>query len=468
MPPSLASASFLLAGHQPELFHPGVWIKNFALNGLARRHGAVPLNLVVDNDTAKAPLLLVPPPLEELTAGAGARNPLVLPFDLQTPEVPYEERRVQDEALLASLPERAAPLFCRWPFQPLLPSFWQAVLRQTTQTDLLGERFVRARRAVERAWGCHNLEVPLSSICQTQPFAWFACHLVTNLERFHAVHNSCLEEYRRLYGIRSRSHPVPDLASEGDWREAPFWAWRPGQSRRGRLMARTQEGRIELRVGGEAWPALPLPGQGNARQAVAAWQGLEAQGYKIRTRALTTTLYARLFLADLFIHGIGGAKYDEVTDEIIRRFYEAEPPDYLVLTATVRLPLPTLPVTAEKCRRLAWEQRDLYWNPQRHLPEGELSNPRARELVATKEALIARQPHEARGREERYHRLRETTERLRLFMEEKLRRIDAAERICRREVAANAVLSRRDYAFCLYPESSLRPFFARFLTGTTA
>ena len=35
----------LLAGHQPELAHPGVWVKNFALNGLAtqaRRHAASP------------------------------------------------------------------------------------------------------------------------------------------------------------------------------------------------------------------------------------------------------------------------------------------------------------------------------------------------------------------------------------------------------------------------------------------
>ena len=31
-----------LAGHQPELFHPGVWFKNFALGALARRHGARP------------------------------------------------------------------------------------------------------------------------------------------------------------------------------------------------------------------------------------------------------------------------------------------------------------------------------------------------------------------------------------------------------------------------------------------
>src|SRR5262249_61543891 len=47
--PPVADASpnaFLLSGHQPELFHPGVWVKNFAINGLARRHGAATVTLV--------------------------------------------------------------------------------------------------------------------------------------------------------------------------------------------------------------------------------------------------------------------------------------------------------------------------------------------------------------------------------------------------------------------------------------
>ena len=38
----------------------------------------------------------------------------------------------------------------------------------------------------------------------------------------------------------------------------------------------------------------------------------------LRPRALTLTLFARLCVADFFIHGIGGGKYDEVTDRIIR------------------------------------------------------------------------------------------------------------------------------------------------------
>ena len=48
----------------------------------------------------------------------------------------------------------------------------------------------------------------------------------------------------------------------------------------------------------------------------------------LRPRALTLTLFARLCLGDFFIHGIGGGKYDEVTDAIIRDYFGVEPPAY--------------------------------------------------------------------------------------------------------------------------------------------
>ena len=38
----------LLAGHQPQMFHPGVWLKNFVLNSLAKQHQATAVNLVID------------------------------------------------------------------------------------------------------------------------------------------------------------------------------------------------------------------------------------------------------------------------------------------------------------------------------------------------------------------------------------------------------------------------------------
>src|SRR5207237_2090215 len=126
-------------------------------------------------------------------------------------------------------------------------------------------------------WGCHNLEVPVALVCQTEPFAWFACHLIADLSRFHTIYNDCVHVYRRRYGIRSSYHPVPDLASEAGWLEVPLWAWREGQRRRGRLFAKTETDRIRLRVGDEEWPSLPLTSHRSPLAtpgAVAAWLAL--------------------------------------------------------------------------------------------------------------------------------------------------------------------------------------------------
>jgi hypothetical protein len=461
--PDTDPSSLLLAGHQPELFHPGVWVKHFALNGLAHRHQATPLNLVVDNDIVKTTGLRLPDLHGLSNSGPEVVTAHVEPFDRWDGEFPYEERQVLDEQLFASLPERAAAFLKGWDADLLLPAFWKEAQRQASRTPLLGERIAAARRALERSWGCHNLEVPVSRLCQTEPFAWFACHLLAHLPRFHEIHNACLREYRSLHGLRSRSHPVPDLSADGDWLEVPLWAWRSERPQRGRLRARATAAGVELRVGGDRWPTLPLSGTGDPRKAVAGWLDLKRQGFKVRSRALTNTLYARLFLGDLFIHGIGGAKYDELTDEIIRRFYEFEPPGYMVLSATLRLPLPALPVRGDEHRRLAHYLHDLRCNPQRHLSNGHVSDPRAVALANEKQEWIARQPQTARGRQERFRILKQLTTHLRPYLTDRESRTEHELREGERKLQINALLQRRDYAFCLFPESVVRPFCTQFL-----
>src|SRR5689334_18196329 len=46
-------APFVLSGHQPELFHPGVWYKNFVLGALAKRLDGVGVHLLIDSDTCR-------------------------------------------------------------------------------------------------------------------------------------------------------------------------------------------------------------------------------------------------------------------------------------------------------------------------------------------------------------------------------------------------------------------------------
>ncbi len=455
-PIPVGGSGLLLAGHQPELFHPGVWVKNFALRGLATAHGLTPVNLVVDNDTLKSSSLRLP---VRTNAGVGLET---ISFDAWDGESPYEERPVHDETLFQSFADRAGAALASWGVASMLPQFWAAVLDGAGRTPLLGERFAAARRTFERNWGCHNLEVPISRMCPTTAFGRFACHLLAELRRFHEVYNAAVHLYRRQHGIKSKSHPVPDLAGDGDWLEAPFWAWRPEQKRRGRLMARTVGERIELRVGGDLWPALPSPAA-DFDGAVAAWQRMEPAGYKLRSRALTTTLFARVFVADLFIHGIGGGKYDALTDDLIAQFYGLEPPGFVILSATLLLPLPTQPATLDERRRIHREVRDLRYNPERHLPPRVSLDPEVRSLLRQKADLVRAEPTDGAGRKQRFRAIRAATEQLTPLVRDQEETAEAQLVRCDHELADNAVLQRRDYAFCLFPEEKLRRFCGQFL-----
>jgi hypothetical protein len=452
----------LLAGHQPELFHPGVWVKNFALAGLARVHQGIALNLLIDSDTVKTTRLRFPAPGDEHTPYPHLAS---LSFESRGGEVPYEERAISDPRGFSSFADRVDEILAPWGYEPLLPAFWEEVKREMNRGSLLGECFAAARRTLERAWGCHNLEVPISTLCATRAFARFALHLLAGLPRFHDIYNASLWAYRRAHGLRSRNHPVPDLAQDKGWREVPLWAWKAElepSRRRGRLFARLCPEGIELRAGQEAWPTLPWPDPGQPEPALRAWQDLAGQGYKIRPRALATTLFARLFLGDLFLHGLGGGKYDELTDELIRCFYDLKPPAYVVLSATRLLPLPLYPVEEAQRKRLAQQLRDTHHNPQRHLgPLGD--DPDLQPLLAERQFWVEQQPATRTERRQRARKLKDLKAQLRAPLGMVEHQLAEQLHTCEQELQANAILGRRDYAFCLYPESLLRPFCQSFL-----
>src|SRR5262245_24255122 len=47
--PPTVDQPFILSGHQPELFHPGVWLKNYLLSAIGQRVGGAAINLIIDN-----------------------------------------------------------------------------------------------------------------------------------------------------------------------------------------------------------------------------------------------------------------------------------------------------------------------------------------------------------------------------------------------------------------------------------
>ena len=358
---------FLIAtGHQPELFHPGVWAKNFAACGLARRLNAIPLNLIVDNDTMKSAHILAP----VWDADPAKVRLEKVPFDDFAGELPWEMTK------------------------------WAA-------------EFSARRIEAERRWGCENRELTVSALSQFTTFRRFASHIVANLPQFRTSYNRAVAEYRTVHGIKSKSHPVPDLGED----ELPFWEF-------------TATGRIR------ATPATPPE--------------------RRRPRALTLTLFVRLCLADWFIHGIGGGKYDEVTDAILSDFFGLEPPAFQVVTGTLYLPTQGFPGTKDDVAVLELKLRRLYWNPEYFLPNDHPSR-------LEKWRLTAEKPNGRTAVRRWFARLRELNAEMRLTVTDQVVEVERDLAIARAEVAANAILRRRDFAWVLYPEDTLRPFLQQFL-----
>ena len=393
-------------------------------------------------------------------------------FDERQRSRPWEGARVRDLELFRSFGDRLGEAMGRWRIAPLVRTDWAVAVERAEAGHSVPECLTAFRHRVESRWGHQQWELPMSQLCESVPFLWVACHLLAHLGRFVEVYNEVRAEYRALYHIKSRNHPVPDLEQRDEWFEAPFWVWRDDQPYRRRVFAR-QIGRQVILADdtGESFATLPLNESMEACCAVEVLRELPSKGIRFRTRALTTTLFARLFLADLFVHGIGGAKYDEMTDRIMTRFYGVSAPQFATVSASLYLPFAEpFDVAARDEQRLMELIRDLSENPGRHAQSNH--DPRFQELLARKKALIAEQ-HEADARTGlsrrerrsrtpenaiRFRKLRETTEALAAWTADQRRSAEAELQGVQAMRRANTLLTNREFSFALYPEEKIRDF----------
>ena len=176
----------------------------------------------------------------------------------------------------------------------------------------------------------------------------------------------------------------------------------------------------------------------------------------IRPRALTTTMYARLILSHLFLHGIGGAKYDELTDAIIEQFFGVTPPGFVTLTATCRLPIARPQVSECEMHEIKRDLRDVEFHAERFLADDGTSNPHVRELVEEKLRWIAAEcPSWQRA--QRHREITRINAALQPFVVAKRAELRQRRNRLSQRLDAERVLASREFSYCLFPEETLRP-----------
>lgn len=439
-------APVIATGHQPEFAHPGVWAKKVAVHHVGGSCGTETIDLVVDDDAPGSWALRVPVVGQE--GLLGTRDLVFAPAPAGSA---YEGRAALDvKALNVIGSELSAALGERFA-RSVMPAYLEALVAHADALDAV-QQHLAGRAEIDASLGADLRDVRV-----TEAFGGpFVADLLLNADRFAAAYNESLGAYRREQRVRGVHRPVPDLGRGADRVETALWIYQPLQARR-RLWVERRAGRVRFYAAQAHVAALGADDLARDPDAALA----ELRPWVIRPRALILTLWARLLACDLFVHGIGGAKYDRITDGIFRRYYRREPPAYTCVSATLRLPLPRQPSTLGDMATARRRVRDWRYNPPRYIPDPPDS------LLAQRSRLIRESDRlrEARGpriaRREAFLGIRgvnaqliETHPHVGRELADRLARI-------RRELESNLVADSREFFYALQPGHRLAGLAAR-------
>jgi hypothetical protein len=321
-----AQQPLIAGGHQSELYHPGVWVKDVLASALAAQTNGRAFHFAVDTDQPKHLNLRWPgqavPISDDPALTSAAWSGLIAP--------PSPDHLRNIGSALGGLRQQ-------WNFDPMLTPALALLLagRDATESSL-SARLTAAQRSIDHRLGLTHEVAMVGTLCGQAPYLAFAHHVLANADRFAADYNHSLASYRAEAGITSATRPMPDLTADAQQVEAPFWLDNLAAGSRQRAAVTRSLSGWSLHNGDDALALDPSADGWTAAVKLGQW--LADHQLRLSPRALTLTTFLRLVVVDLFIHGIGGGRYDQVTDRLIDRHFGTEPPRFAVTTATMLFP----------------------------------------------------------------------------------------------------------------------------------
>jgi hypothetical protein len=423
----------IATGHQTELYHSGVWVKDALTNAVARKVGGVAWHFAVDTDSPKHLYLRWPGGSMAITddpdLNASAWTGL-----LPSPAPAYV-------AMIAGALEKAQS---GWDFEPMAGEFLAALKTAAKEKFPLAAGMTSAIQHLDARLGLRSRALLISPVWNAEPYLVFAHHLLARAGQFAAQYNQALADYRRQQGVTSPGRPMPDLVIGANEVETPFWLDNLDEASRQRLVLKKIEGSWAFTSGGDTLIFHDdAAGDQAARRLI---DFLQNHRLRIAPRALTLTMFFRMLLADQYVHGIGGGRYDQVTDRIIASHFGIEPPRFSVTTATLFFPAArgqkhvSLRPLLQEGRRL---RHGSFWREKRDLADRIATLPRR----SRERQELFYQMHASLGRQASSEVLREWSQRLDHATKEQMRQ---------------KTLFDRELFYAIQPQDRLREMISRY------
>jgi hypothetical protein len=290
----ISERSIYITGHQPELFHPGILSKDLILNKLSIKHNAFPLHLVVDTDIFEFNYYYPNHKLDtfSLKNFDYHQNKIFL-FE----ELNIEKRREFLQILKNQLVD--LKIFLADDEYKISKKYIAEYINQLDR----GEKIYKINQYIRKMYLSENQifipSVNLSDFIKLNSFKKFVEIISNRSDEFIADHNFSLNEYRIEHKIKNHAQPIPDLEKD----ELPFWD-------------------LDIENGIRKYARFPYSNSVN-----------------YSPRAITNTMFIRLFVCDFFIHGKGGGRYELISDKIIKKFFKIDGAPYCIASATQHIPI---------------------------------------------------------------------------------------------------------------------------------
>lgn len=316
----------IMCGAAPELYHPGIWSKVFMIQAFATRYSALAIDIVVDTDRFSGVSVQVPKVVDGQAVGLD-----VLRLESSLSAEYFAASLVPEPGVLESYCvdiDEALSMLPDLAWRESFRVFRRALLDSAGLANNLAELMTFARRRYEIASGNNYLELPVTMWTETSSFRLYAADIIASADRYLTAYNAELAAYRASHGLRSAVQPLPDLKRAGDLYELPFWILKDGK--RLPVFSRKADSRVHLFAGDELI-ASESSDVGEISRLLLS--------IPLAPKALALTIFARMFLADLFVHGTGGDRYDQIADRLMIRYYGIEPPEFVVVSVDANVTL---------------------------------------------------------------------------------------------------------------------------------
>ncbi len=442
----------IATGHQAVWHHCGIWVKDVITCQYARDIGGCAIHLVLDHDICDTSLLV--PQQNESGYWSFER----IDFEPEPVNIPLEFRRAPNRKYMESCLEKIVQISKNAPINIKGLKMADSMRRHPSELSNIADFITCIQSNINQALGIRLLYLPVSQLSQSDAFTEFVTGIIIEALEFAQIYNQSIDHVngsRSQRKINALKQLIIDPAQKSA--ELPFWVVSPDGKRLPLYVLAKKNKTVYLYTESTELGFIDAAKEKN--QASQLKDILQQSGLHLRPKAVSLTLFVRLFLADWFIHGIGGALYESVTDHLVSRYYQLNPLAFGVATATVRLPLPEQSNSVESMADLQQQLHRMKHNPEKYIKKSTRQDGHVAALITTKNTLLKQMNRANLPRCEKksaWELLTQINTSLLKYAQ------DAEQEITKKmEIAENARRSKevcgwREYFFGLFPEQMLQ------------